>query len=53
LPAIVITQKKPCATTMVYAFDPTDPQYQLHDAFPPDKEILWPYPKDKDGKVLF
>jgi hypothetical protein len=32
-------------------FDATDSKYQLKDEFKPDKEKLWPYPKEEDGWV--
>jgi hypothetical protein len=34
------------------SFDPKDPKYQLSQEFPPDKESLWAYPKEEDGKLI-
>lgn len=34
------------------AFDPKDKKYQVSEAFPPDKEETWPFPKEKDGWML-
>lgn len=36
-------------TAAVSSFDPTDNKFQLKDEFKPDKEKLWPFPKEEDG----
>ena len=45
-------QQGPNRETMsTITFDATDPKFQLTDEFKPDKENLWPFPKEKDGWV--
>lgn len=39
------------ATTTIKKFDATDSKFQLKAEFKPDKENLWPYPKEEDGWV--
>jgi hypothetical protein len=33
-------------------FDPTDPKYQVSEAFKPDKASTWAIPEEDDGWVL-
>lgn len=36
---------------MITKINPTSPEYQLNNKFPPDKEKSWPYPPERDGWV--